>query len=112
MMDSKMDKMDKMNKVEKEETKKIKRSVSVTMLATADDKNQSYCLLCLQVEKAIRYAIYVEGDDEGALELVGKRRREARELFERVVQGGLSPLHLRDIALEAREEEFFAEIFS
>ncbi|MBO5938221.1 MAG: hypothetical protein J6Q82_01820 [Clostridia bacterium] len=85
--------------------KTAKKTGIFTVLDFSEQEGRSYGLLCLQFERAIRYAIYIESGEECGLELVGNQRREAQKLFEQVVHGGLSPIHLREVAFDQRQEK-------
>ncbi len=91
--------------------KKAKKIGIFTLLDFSEQEGKCYGLLCLQFERAIRYALYIESGDEVGLELIGTQRREAQSLFERAVRGALSPIHLRDVALDQTKEATALEIF-
>ena len=92
--------------------KKAKKIGIFTLLDFVEQEGKCYGLLCLQFERAIRYALYIESGEEVGLELIGTQRREAQSLFERAVRGALSPIHLRDVALDTSKEFSELEIFS
>ena len=102
------------NKHEGNDNMKFKKEKKIgifTPLEVVERNGKSYALLCLQFERAIRYAIYIDDEEKVALELIGNQRREAQMLFEDVVRGELSPVHLRDVASDQRLDRETMEIF-
>ena len=77
---------------------KRKKKGCLTVLDFMEQENITYALLCLQFECALSYALYIEREEEHALELIGTQRKDAQEIFAQVVRGGLSPIHLREVA--------------
>lgn len=92
--------------------KKSKKKGIFTLLEFEECEGKSYGLLCLQFDRAIRYALYIDGGEEFGLELVGTQRREAEKIFEQAVRGKLSPIHLREVAFDRESEQTLMEIFS
>ena len=93
---------------EKEVVKmKTKKNGCLAVLEWREEENTCYALLCVQFERAIGYAMYIEREEEHALELIGRQRKEAQEIFAKVVRGGLSPLHLREVAEDSTKLEIF-----
>ena len=84
---------------------KGKKTGNFTLIDFAAQEGKCYGLLCLQFERAIRYAMYIEDGEEFALELLGNQRKEAEKIFDLAVRGGLSPLHLREVAMDQAVEE-------
>ena len=82
--------------------KRKKNQGCLTLLKTAEQNDARYALLCIQFECAIGYAIYIERGEEHALELIGCRRKEATELFLRIVRGALAPMHLHEVIADHR----------
>ena len=93
----------------KNDKRKENRKFHVDRFVAQEGK--CYGLLCLQFERAIRYAMYIEDGEEFALELLGNQRKEAEKIFDLAVRGGLSPLHLREVAMDQAVEEEWMEIF-
>ena len=90
---------------------KGKKTGNFTLIDFVAQEGKCYGLLCLQFERAIRYAMYIEDGEEFALELLGNQRKEAEKIFDLAVRGGLSPLHLREVAMDHAVEEEWMEIF-
>ena len=88
-----------------------KKSGIFTLIDFAKSEGREYALLCLQFERAVRYALYIEDGEEIALELIGSQRKEAQKIFEAAVRGTLSPIHLREVAFDRNAEETLMEIF-
>lgn len=91
------------------ELKSTKKGI-FTLIDLVEHEGKSYGLLCLQFGKAVRFALYIEDGERYDLVLIGDQRRNAQTLFSMAVRGGLSPLHLREIALDRTQEEM-TEIF-
>ena len=71
-------------------------------------QNDGCALIKICVFEACVYAIYVQKGEDIAMEIVGKNEERAEELFEQIVKGELSPIHLGDyIADKALETEIF-----
>ena len=81
------------------------------MIDFVEREGREYALLCLQFERAVRYAVYIDAGEEVALELVSTQRKEAQKIFEAAVRGALSPIHLREVAFDRSAEEALMEIF-
>lgn len=90
---------------------KAKKTGNLTLIDFVEQEGRSYGLLCLQFERAIRYAMYIEDGEEFGLELLGNQRKEAEKIFDLAVRGGLSPLHLREVAMDHVLEKQWMEIF-
>ncbi len=89
--------------------KRKKKKGCLTLLDFVEREETGYAFLCLQFERAIHYVIYIERGEECALELVGKQKQEAKEVFAKTVRGELSPIHLREVAEDAERARL--EIF-
>ena len=70
-------------------------------------ENTCYALLCVQFERALSYILYIEREEEYAMEVIGTQRKDAQEIFEKAVRGGLSPIHLREVAEDSTKLEIF-----
>jgi len=88
---------------------KEKKKGCLTLLDFVEEKETSYAFFCLQFERAIYYAVYIERGDACALELIGRQKQEAKEIFARMVRGELSPIHLHEVAEDAERARL--EIF-
>lgn len=86
---------------------KQKKNGCLTVLDWMEKENTCYALLCLQFERALSYALYIECEEEHALELIGTQRKDAQELFVQAVRGELSPIHLREVAEDSTKLEIF-----
>ncbi len=86
---------------------KTKKNGCLAVLDWMEKENTCYALLCVQFERAIGYAMYIEREEEYALELLGTQRKDAQELFAQAVRGGLSPIHLREVAEDSTKLEIF-----
>lgn len=86
---------------------KQKKNGYLTVLDWMEKENTCYALLCLQFERALSYALYIEREEEHAIELIGTQRKDAQELFAQAVRGELSPIHLREVAEDSTKLEIF-----
>ena len=86
---------------------KQKKNGYLTVLDWMEKENTCYALLCLQFERALSYALYIEREEEHAIELIGTQRKDAQELFAQAVRGELSPFHLREVAEDSTKLEIF-----
>ncbi len=91
--------------------KRTKKNGIFTLIDFVERGNVGYALLCLQFERAIRYAIYIEREDAFALEIVGSKRKDAQKLFEDVLRSELSPIHLHEVAFDQRQGEEVLNFF-
>ena len=86
---------------------KQKPNGCLTVLDWMEQENTCYSLLCVQFERALSYALYIECEEACALELIGTQRKDAQEIFAKAVRGGLSPIHLREVAEDSTKLEIF-----
>ena len=91
--------------------KQEKKTGIFQVIDFANSEGRSYSLLCLQFERAVRYAMYIEDGEEFDLELIGSQRKDAQKLFEQAVHGALSPIHLREVAMDRGSEQVLMEFF-
>ncbi|MBQ2999562.1 MAG: hypothetical protein IJD64_03785 [Clostridia bacterium] len=86
---------------------KQKKNGCLTVLDWMEQENTCYALLCVQFERALSYVLYIEREEDYAMELIGTQRKEAQEIFAKAVRGGLSPIHLREVAEDSTKLEIF-----
>lgn len=82
--------------------KRKKQKGCLILLDAVDRETTKYALLCLQFGRAIGYAIYIERGEAHAIELIRCRRKDATEIFSKIVRGELSPMHLHEVISDQR----------
>lgn len=70
----------------------------------AESESAEYSLWEIKIKDKVRYAIYAESNGESDFEIFGGDRERCEQIFQKLVEEGLSPIHIEDIATDTKRE--------